>query len=155
MVHWQRWTGQSETKLIMNYLIKIFFVLFVINFVACSSQKEIIEIKPIVIKPATIEDSFNASVITDTVIIGSSSANGGINSSSSLRKDTSVIVKYFPVEKRFYVKVKPDSIVFFDTVRTIQYLENKIETPLLSKLGLVAIGAAAMIVFFLIKKFVR
>jgi hypothetical protein len=57
-----------------------------------------------------------------------------------VRTDTVIVVKYFPVEKKFYVKVKPDTIRITHTDTTQVVKQEVIETPLLSKVGLVGIG---------------
>jgi hypothetical protein len=60
-------------------------------------------------------------------------------------KDTVVDVRYFPVERRILVKAKPDSvhIIDHDTLTQTHYVETVLETPLLSKAGLVFIGFLA------------
>jgi len=108
----------------------------------CSSVKEVTEIKARFIQPEVIEDSIKDVTVTDTVIIGI----------ETIKHDTTTIVKYFPQEKKFYIKVKPDSIMIIDTIKTKQIIEKKIETPFLSKLGLVLIGAAIMILIIFISK---
>lgn len=126
----------------MNKIIKLLIVLSCIGIIGCSSVKEVTEIKARFIQPEIIEDSIKNVTVTDTVIIGT----------EIIKHDTTTIVKYFPQEKKFYIKVKPDSILIIDTIKTKQIIEKKIETPLLSKLGLVLIGAAGMILIIIIKK---
>lgn len=126
----------------MNRIIELLIGLFCIGTIGCSSVKEVTEIKARFIQPEIIEDSIKNVTVTDTVIIGT----------EIIKHDTTTIVKYFPQEKKFYIKVKPDSILIIDTIKTKQIIEKKIETPLLSKLGLVLIGAAGMILIIIIKK---
>jgi hypothetical protein len=114
----------------------IILILALLNYNCCGS-KEIIEIKPKVLYPPVIEDTLNISSKTDTVIIGAAFKMGN---TPSLKNDTTIIVKYFPKEGKFFVKVRPDSILIMDTVRTVQIKEKNIETPLLSKMGLIMIG---------------
>lgn len=122
----------------------IWFALLFIAFVfaGCSGAKEVTEIKLRVIKPDVIEDSIKLVTVTDTVIVGN----------EIVKHDTTTIVKYFPQEKKFYIKVKPDSILIIDTIKTKQIIEKKIETPLLSKLGLVLIGAIVGMILIIIRK---
>jgi hypothetical protein len=114
----------------------IIFILALLNY-NCGGSKEIIEIKPRVIYPPVIEDTLKVSNKSDSVIVGAIFDSGH---ATSLQKDTTIIVKYFPKEEKFYVKVKPDSIVIMDTIRTVQIKEKNIETPFLSKMGLIMIG---------------
>lgn len=122
----KQWNNNAMKQII---IIGILAVLTLLNL-NCGDSKEIIEIKPKVIYPPVIEDSIKASGKTDTVITGF----------NIIRNDTVTIVKYFPKLEKFYIKVKPDSIVIFDTVKTMQTIEKNIETPFLSKIGLVMIG---------------
>lgn len=132
-------------------------VLTLLNINCCGS-KEVIEIKPKVIYPAVIEDTVKAAVKNDSVIIGVETGHPSGHSRAAigavfLQQDTNIIVKYFPKYEKFYVKVKPDSIIIFDTVKTIQTIEKNIDTPLLSKIGLMMIGVIiAIIGTLLIKK---
>lgn len=82
---------------------------------SCCSTKEITEVKPVVIHPTVIEDTVKVTSRTDSVIIGV----------ETIRNDTVMIIKYFPEYQKFYVKAKPDSIIFYDTTRIIQYLEKE------------------------------
>jgi hypothetical protein len=57
-------------------------------------------------------------------------------------KYTVVDVRYFPVERRILVTAKPDSVYILDhdTLTQTQYVETVVETPFLSKAGLVFVG---------------
>lgn len=112
-----------------NLVIEILAVFALLN-INCGVTKEITEIKPKVIYPPVIEDTIKVIEKADTVIVGA----------EVIKNDTVTIVKYFPKHDKFYLKVKPDSIIIFDTVKTVQTIEKIIETPLLSKIGLVMIG---------------
>ena len=128
----------------LKYLIKIIWALLCLLFLfGCGPAKEVTEIKPSVIHPPVIEDSIRTIIKTDTVIVGV----------DVIKNDTVTVVKYFPKYEKFYIKVKPDSVVVFDTVKTYQTVDKIIETPFLSKLGLVAAGLiAGSVIFFLLKK---
>lgn len=124
------------------FLIKIISVaIFLTLVIGCATSKEITEIKPLVIKPAVIHDTVKAQVVTDTVIIGS----------DVVKNDTVTLVKYYPKLQKFFVQAKPDSIILFDTVRTTKTIEKIIQTPLLSKLGLFAIGAIIASLLIIVK----
>ena len=131
-----------------NIFVKTGFILSLIALIMILSgcggtTKEITEIKPVVIYPPVIQDSLKAAVVTDTVIIGNTIVN----------QDTVILVKYFPQTKSFALKVKPDSIIYWDTVKVLQPpVEKIVETPLLAKVGLVFIGIVLSIIgFFIIK----
>ena len=126
----------SKLKIIKTTIRIILLVMALLFLFGCGSTKEITEIKPVVIHPPVIEDSIKATTKSDTVIIGV----------DVIKNDTVTIVKYFPKIEKFYVKAKPDSITIWDTVKTTQTIEKLIETPLLSKIGLIFIGAIAMLI---------
>jgi hypothetical protein len=86
---------------------KIFLVI-IIFFFGCTPKEITTVIKPVAIAPPVIEDSLKASVITDTVIIAN----------TIYKKDTLITVKYYPKEKKFYIKAKPDTIIIMDTVKS-------------------------------------
>ena len=97
-------------------LRNIFIIALVsITCFSCCSTKEITEVKPVVIHPTVIEDTVKVTSRTDSVIIGV----------ETIRNDTVMIIKYFPEYQKFYVKAKPDSIIFYDTTRIIQYVEKE------------------------------
>ena len=129
------------TKL-SKIIIALVFLISVLMIIGCGITKEITEIKPVIIKPAVIEDSIKTITKTDTVIVGV----------DVIKNDTVTIVKYFPKLEKFYVKAKPDSIIFFDTIKTTQTIEKVIETPFLSKIGLVVTGILICAgIYFLLK----
>jgi hypothetical protein len=96
--------------------IKILLFLVFILF-GCTPKEITTVIKPVAIAPPVIEDSLKASVITDTVIIAN----------TIYKKDTLITVKYYPKEKKFFVKVKPDTIRFYDTTKTVVIKEKEQE----------------------------
>ena len=134
----------------MKQILTITISLFALFNINCGNTKEITEIKPKVIYPPVIEDTVRTSIVNDTIVIGTSVESGpaygtGVHA-PPLKTDTMIIIKYFPKLEKFYVKVKPDSIIIFDTVKTTQTIEKNIETPLLSKIGLVMIGIIITII---------
>jgi hypothetical protein len=135
-----------------SFIIKIFLTILVgLLFVGCSPTKEITEIKPIVIRPPVIQDSLPANFF-----------NNIFQANKIIGKDTVQSIKFIPdsalLQKvkelyaqnkklgiklkagEFNFKIKPDSVVYWDTVKTVQTIEKIIETPLLSKIGLIFIG---------------
>lgn len=97
-------------------LRNIFIIALVsITCFSCCSTKEITEVKPVVIHPTVIEDTVKVTSRTDSVIIGV----------ETIRNDTVMIVKYFPEYQKFYVKAKPDSILFFDTTHIVEYVTKE------------------------------
>lgn len=122
--------------------MKMLFYIFVILLLsACSATKEVTEIKQRVIKPEIIRDTIKVKEKADTVIIGH----------EIIKNDTIRLVKYFPKKEKFFIKVKPDSIVLYDTIKTTQVIKEVVETPILSKIGLVAIGFILTIALIIIK----
>ncbi|MEG8946605.1 hypothetical protein [Rosettibacter firmus] len=103
--------------------LKILFVLIIL--IACKEIQYIEKVKIDTIKVASpvIEDTIKAKIITDTVIVADK-----IN-----KKDTAIIVKYFPVAKKFYVKAKPDTVTILkiDTVKTQLINKNNEVTNIL------------------------
>jgi len=164
---------QSEIETVLSLVRRgIIAALCIMLFLlcGCTHTKEVIEIKHRVIQPAAIEDSIRAVVINDSVIIGAPiyPSKGGNASDSSLPFEIGnsgslpfgkgrgwAIVKYFPKLEKFYIKVKPDSIIIWDTLKTFQTIEKVVETPFLSKMGLVFIGIGICVVFVVLKQFVR
>ncbi|MEM3091772.1 MAG: hypothetical protein QXD05_01425 [Candidatus Pacearchaeota archaeon] len=99
----------------------IYILIFII--IGCHPEIRTIEkIKLDTIKIASpiIEDTLKAKIITDTIIVADK-----LN-----KKDTTIIVKYFPVEKKFYIKAKPDTIkiIDIDTLQTTQIIEKENKT---------------------------
>jgi hypothetical protein len=140
----------------LRIITGILSVLALLN-INCSGSKEVIEIKPRVIYPAVIEDTIKAAVKNDSVIIGIETGHPSGHSPAATgagfqQQDTNIIVKYFPKYEKFYIKVKPDSIIIFDTVKTIQTIERNIETPFLSKVGLVMTGVIIIIIGIILLK---
>jgi len=139
-------------QIITTILIAIAFI-----SINCGNTKEVIEIKPKVIHPPVIEDTVTTALKDDSVIIAVKTKRSSMQVTSSAAEgiqqiDTTIIIKYFPRYQKFYVKVKPDSIIVFDTVKTVQTIEKNVETPFLSKIGLVMIGIIISIAVIYILK---
>ncbi len=92
-----------KNKLIMLFAFVFVFVLLV----GCSTTRQI-EIKPRAVVPPIIEGELKATVIKDTVIVAN----------EIIRKDTVTQIKYYPKTNTFFYKIKPDTIIIMDTVKT-------------------------------------
>jgi len=93
--------------------------------------------------PDTVIDTVSATRV-DTLLV-----EGQI----VLKADTVVVVRYFPQEKKFWIKVKPDTIRVTYRDTTVVLKPEIIETPFLSKMGLVAIGVILAVVGATVLKF--
>lgn len=91
-------------------------VLFVIG---CSQVRYIdrIKVDTLKIAPPTVEKFLEAKQVTDTIIV----------TNEVVKQDTVIDVRYYPVEKKFYVKVKPDTVevIKIDTVAQTIIKEEK------------------------------
>lgn len=95
------------------------------------------------IAPPVIEDSLKASVITDTVIIAN----------TIYKKDTLITVKYYPKEKKFYIKAKPDTLRFYDTLKTVVIKEKEKEKEQEDRAVYIYLISAAIFVIIVYKMF--
>lgn len=123
-------------------LLIIAIVLFVVG---CSGTRVIETIRVDTIRTAspTIEEILDAKTITDTII----------TSNKIVDKDTVIDVRYYPVEKKFYIKAKPDTvtIIKMDTLTTF-----KVEQPANTKgyylIGLIALAIVTLLIIITLKK---
>jgi hypothetical protein len=98
----------------------ILIILVLLSVLSCKPEIRVIEkvrIDTIKVASPIIEDTLFANVINDTTI----------TANKIKEKDTVVTVKYYPVEKKFYIKAKPDTVTLFkiDTVNTTKIIERK------------------------------
>lgn len=108
----------------------VIVILLLIGLSGCSQAPEtIIRDRYITLKPEIIHDTVSA-VATDTLIVAT----------KVIEKDTVAVIKYYPKLKYMDYTITPDTIKLMlrDTIK--QIVEKKIETPLLSKLGLICTG---------------
>ena len=140
-------------------LLSVAFLYF-----GCTSTHEITEIRKRAVVPSVIEDTLPAE-LTDTVFVAMEVVKNDTVKYIEFRPDSSLITKLNELKKEkrflgnelkslgdFYFKIKPDTIEVWDTLKTVEIVENKIETPLLSKIGLVFVGVAiAFIILVLVK----
>ncbi len=150
-----------KIKIFIKIIIAMLALLLLFG---CSGAKETVEIKPKIIKPPTIENTMDSHWI-DTLFIATRIEG----------KDTVQVVKFIPdsalrarVEQlikdnkslgnkiesmgEFYLKIKPDSIVYWDTLKITQP-PDIIQTPMLAKIGLVFVGMLiALIIYLFIRR---
>ena len=136
-------------SVIMNKIIistSIIILISILITTACTTTRVVERVKIDTIKVASpiIEDSLIAKVLTDTVIV----------SNKVIQKDTVIDVRYYPLEKKFYVKVKPDTVTLLkiDTVQTT--IEMKEENKMMFKdyLGIVLLLIVVLFVIWLLGK---
>ncbi|WP_297838060.1 hypothetical protein [Ignavibacterium sp.] len=102
------------------YWFKPILLILVLAFIllGCGSTRvvEKVRIDTIKVVSPVIEDSLMAKVITDTVVV----------TNKIIKKDTVIDVRYYPVDKKFYLKVKPDTVLItkIDTVTQIKTEEG-------------------------------
>jgi hypothetical protein len=154
--------NKSAAKNVMLLLI-ISVALF--SLTGCTHTKDITEIKPRVITPPVIEGTIKADLTDSSYNIKAieliKDAKVGIAKSDTakyilfrpnpllnpcidqvreLQKKNKALGLELSSIGEFYFNMKPDSIVLWDTVKTTQYIKEKVETPFLAKAGLVLIG---------------
>lgn len=115
------------------------FLLILILLGCSSNQRFVTEVEEIKVVPNPIEKELKANSITDTLIVAKEIVN----------KDTVTIVKYYPIEKRFYLKAKPDTIKFY-RVDTLIINNTKIEQKEKYDYKLLILSFALGIIFTLI-----
>lgn len=119
-----------------RYLV---FLLILILLGCSSNQRFATKVEEIKVVPNPIEKELKANSITDTLIVAKEIVN----------KDTVTIVKYYPIEKKFYVKAKPDTIKFY-RVDTLIINNTKIEQKEKYDYKLLILSFALGIIFTLI-----
>ncbi|WP_337871620.1 hypothetical protein [Ignavibacterium sp.] len=104
----------------LAWLKPILVLLTIVLFaVGCSQARYIdrVKVDTLKIAPPTVEKFLDTKLITDTVIV----------TNEVVKQDTVIDVRYYPVEKKFYVKVKPDTVevIRLDTVSQTIIKEEK------------------------------
>lgn len=114
--------SQYSTSILekLAWLKPILVLLSIVLFaVGCSQVRYIdrVKVDTLKITPPTVEKFLEVKQITDTVII----------TNEIVKQDTVIDVRYYPVEKKFYVKVKPDTVkvIKIDTVAQTIIKEEK------------------------------
>ena len=122
---------------IKSLLIGLAFI-----FTACTTTEQ--SIKQVV-------EKIPVPPVSDTVLV-THTDTVSIEAVKVVKGDTVIQVKYFPVEKRFYVNVKPDTIVKIHTDTLTTTINRVIETPFMSKVGIFFAGGIILLgVYFVIK----
>jgi hypothetical protein len=128
--------------------ITLLFALLAISIWGCCSGRTTNEVfirdTTYIKVPEIIQGSGTPQIVTDT-LIEYVKINGN---------DTVVKFKYLPAKRIVEYVVKPDTVKFQvrDTLFNTKIEEKIIETPLMSKIGLVLLGMALAIVGFIIYK---
>lgn len=113
----------SPSKFSTSWFEKLYFLKPILLIIAillilsgCSQYKVIETVKIDTLKVASpiLEDTLEAKVVTDTVIIAN----------SIVKTDTIIDVRYYPLEKKFYVKAKPDTVTIIRTGKEVIYQDK-------------------------------
>lgn len=123
----------------------ILIILVLFSIVSCKPELRVIEkirIDTIKVASPIIEDTLFANKTNDTIV----------TASKTKEKDTIITVKYFPVEKKFYVKAKPDTVTIFrvDTVASAKIIEEK-DSPIKIMIYMLILILLIIFLVFLIK----
>ncbi|MCX8010519.1 MAG: hypothetical protein N3A61_05155 [Ignavibacteria bacterium] len=97
-------------------MAKLRIILFLIILFGCAQPRFTTKADTLTIVPPILEKNLTAKVVTDTLIM----------TNEVIRKDTITLIKYFPQEKKFYLKAKPDTIkiITIDTLMTEKSIEK-------------------------------
>lgn len=134
--------------------MKIFLSIIIAGFflAGCGTTTRITDSTETIIKYDTIR--VPVPVIEDTL-----EAKTGplfIHAEKIVEKDTIIQVKYFPEERKIYIKAKPDTIIVprIDTVQVFNKTEIKEEPSFWEKnfWYIISFLAAIIVIIFLIKK---
>lgn len=124
------------------YLKPILLIAAVILLLTgCSGQRiiETVRVDTIKIASPVIEDSLPAKIITDTVVI----------TNKIVDKDTVIDVRYYPVEKKFYIKAKPDTVTITRLDTIAQFITEKSDNH--TFVWYFAIGLVILFIIVIIK----
>ncbi|MEP0860569.1 MAG: hypothetical protein HRF52_03925 [Ignavibacterium sp.] len=129
----------------IHWLKPILLIAAILLFITgCSGTRIIETIKVDTIKAVspTIEEELEAKMITDTIIV----------TNKILEKDTIIDVRYYPVEKKFYIKAKPDTVTLtkIDTLVKVEVKEG--EKNYYTWIAVISLTVIALIMLIIIKK---
>jgi len=125
-------------------MTKVAFFVLILSLYGCSGTQEIdrIEVRDreVTVQPPTIRDTVFVTY-QDTVVI---------QGEKVVKRDTILVVKYYPREGKFSVQAKPDSIkiVYKDSLIYQQKIIVK-EVPLVERIGYAGVGAIAVLILLL------
>ena len=127
-------------RLITNLIIGILLALLMWG---CSGPETVIKDRIITVTPPAVHDTVRVTAPGDSVIIAT----------KVVQHDTVAQIKYYPKLQYMDYKIQPDTIRlhYADTVK--QTIVKNAETPLLSKLGLILIGAVLAAAAMFVLKF--
>jgi len=119
--------------------ILYFIILLILAGCSCPQVETIIRPETITVIPPVIQDTVLVAY-ADTVLV---------EGHNIVKSDTVIQVKYYPKEKKFFVKTKPDTIriIKADTVK-ITHIEKNESIPYLK----ILMGIFAIIVLIMIWK---
>jgi hypothetical protein len=126
----------------IHWLKPILLIAAILLFITgCSGTRIIETIKVDTIKAVspTIEEELEAKMITDTIIV----------TNKILEKDTIIDVRYYPVEKKFYVKAKPDTVIITRLDTIAQFITEKSDNH--TFVWYFAIGLIILFIIIIIK----
>lgn len=124
--------------------MRTFYIAAMLLFVfGCSSTRVIEKVRVDTIKAVspTIDEVLEAKTTTDTVII----------TNKIIERDTVIDVRYYPIKKKFYLKVKPDTVTItrLDTV-TLSIEKNNSGGYIW--IAVISLAIIALIILIVIKK---
>lgn len=125
-----------------HWLKPILLIVAILLFVVgCSGTKVIETVRVDIIRTASpiIEETLDAKTITDTIIV----------TNKILEKDTIIDVRYYPVEKKFYVKAKPDTVIITRLDTIAQFITEKSDNH--TFVWYFAIGLIILFIIIIIK----
>lgn len=125
-----------------HWLKPILLIVAILLFVVgCSGTKVIETVRVDTIRTASpiIEETLDAKTITDTIIV----------TNKILEKDTIIDVRYYPVEKKFYVKAKPDTVIITRLDTIAQFITEKSDNH--TFVWYFAIGLIILFIIIIIK----
>lgn len=120
----------------------ILLIAAILLFVFGCSGTRVIEttrVDTIKVVPPNIEEILDAKTVTDTIII----ANKIVD------KDTVIDVRYYPIEKKFYIKAKPDTVTITRVDTVAQHITEKSDSHTI--VWYFAIGLIILFIIIIIK----
>lgn len=132
-------------KLFKINLILIYLILLLSSCTTTRYIEKTVGVDTIKVASPVIEDTLFPKLVTDTVVL-----TNKIIIKDTI-KDTVIDIRYFPVEKKFYIKVKPDTITLIriDTVTNTVIKEDK---PFLLEIkNIIILSVVLFVIIFIIR----
>ena len=132
--------------------IKVLVLILLAMFAAgCCTQKEAVKNdnpgKEMLFPVPEVDEVLPVTFEDDVMVMGTE-VNG------SNKTDTVIMVKYFPLLKKFFVKAKPDRIKVKAPADTVEVKVTE-SYPFMMKLGLMFIGLAFGLLIFIVIKVIK